>query len=105
MLLDEPVFYSTEIFVEHLGVRLDLGKGIEQSGDAGILVQSLRPGPRKQARQKFRAIGRELDQRFVHQMFEHVLAANVDDKCDLRLKRYDVREVLFRPDAGVSAAW
>src|SRR6266850_2854847 len=104
MLLDEPVFYGTEIFVEQLGIRLDLVKSIEQSGDAGILVQTLRPGPRKQAGQKFRAIGRQLDQRFVHQVFEHVLAANVDDERDLRLKRYDIREVLFRSDADVSAA-
>src|SRR5439155_23059827 len=31
----------------------------------------------------------------VHQVLDHVLPADVENKCDARLKRNDVREVLF----------
>src|SRR5262249_15191598 len=60
---------------------------------------------REQPRDELRAVSGKLEQRLVHQMGDHVAAANVEDDRDLWLQRGDVGKVLLRADAEVNAAW
>ena len=58
----------------------------------------------EETRQEIRAILRELDDRFVHQVLEHGLAADIDDEGDAGLNRYEICEVLIGPHANICAA-
>src|SRR4029453_16413181 len=46
---------------------------------------------------------RKVEQCLVHQVLEHVVAADVDDECELWVQRCDVGKVLLRPYADVNA--
>ena len=59
---------------------------------------------REEARDEVGAIGRQLEERLVHQVQLQVAAADVDDERDRRLEGRDVGEVLFGADADVGAA-
>ena len=59
---------------------------------------------RKQARQKLHPRGRQLDDRLVHQMQQHVLPPDVDDERHPRFQCRDVGEVLIGSDSQVDAA-
>ena len=50
-------------------------------------------------RDELRAVSRQLEERFVHQLQVQIAAADVDDECHPRLKRGDVGEILFGADA------
>src|SRR6266576_3761327 len=52
---------------------------------------------------KIEAIAGGFDQRLIHEVLDRVLAADIDNEGDLRLKRNDVRKVLFRSDTDVCA--
>src|SRR6185369_17230586 len=47
----------------------------------------------------------EFKQAFVHEVQQHVLPADVDDKHNFWPKRCDIGEVLFRSHAKINAAW
>ncbi len=61
-------------------------------------------GLREEARDELGAVGRQLEERLVHQVELQVPAADVHDERDRRLEGGDVGEVLFGPDADVRAA-
>ena len=81
--------------------RVEGGKEIRRRG---VLGEVRRLRPREQQRHEFGAIGRQLEQRLVHQMQIAVAAPDVHDERDARLERGDVGEVLLGPDAEIDAA-
>src|SRR5215467_14957906 len=52
---------------------------------------------------KIGAVRRQLEKRPIHHQLEHVLPADVDDECHLRVERRDVCKVLLRPHAKIDA--
>src|SRR5262249_26239594 len=93
-----------EIPLEQCGIGLLGDERIEELPDGGRRIEARRTRTREQLRQELRAIGGRLEQRFVHQVRDHVAAPNVEDDRELRLQRHDVREVLLRTDAEVHVA-
>src|SRR5262249_51372336 len=64
-------------------------------------IQSLWTFSRKQSRQEIRAIARKLKQRFVQEMFEHIVPPNIEHEGHPRSYGRDVGEVLLGADADV----
>ena len=52
---------------------------------------------------KLSAVGRHFEDALVQQVFEHHVAADVDDERDFRLQRRYIRKVLFRTNSEICA--
>src|SRR5580765_3798601 len=61
--------------------------------------------PRVKKREKLDTISREFKQCLIHQVFQHVLPANVDNERDFWLQRRNVSEVLLRSHTDINATW
>ena len=69
-----------------------------------LFMETFRPYTRKQHREKIRAIRGKFENGLVHHEFQHVLPPDIGDEGNSRLKRNDIRKVLFRADPHVDAA-
>src|ERR1051326_2079982 len=69
----------------------------------GYLIQPCSGPSREQPGNKVGAVWREFEQCLIDEVFEHVLAADIEDKGDLRSRRRNVREVLLRSDTEIYA--
>ena len=83
--------------------RLDLLVRRENLVDRRRGGQPGRPRAAEEARDELGPIGRELEERLVHQVQVEVAAPDVHDERHRRLQRGDVGEVLFGADAHVGA--
>ena len=105
MMVAKLIQHRFEIMLCKFRVRLSRVQSLEQALCRGMFVEVLGQLPREQHRKERGSIFRELEQCFVHQVFEHVLPANIDDERELRTQRSHVSEVLVRADTQVDATW
>ncbi len=84
--------------------RLDVPERVHKVCRAALVGQAGGPLLVEQQRDEVGAVGRQLEQRLVHQVHVQVAAPDVGDEHHLRLERRDVREVLLRPHAQIHAA-
>ncbi len=97
VILDRP-----EVFlVDRLGTGLccRIPVRLDELARGGLRRKPRRTRLREQARDELRAVGRQLEQRLVHQLQVQIAAADVDDEGHPRLERGDVGEILFGADA------
>ena len=104
VLLDEHVAHGLQVFLVQRAIRLDLAVPVEEFLGRRRRVKTRRAFAREQPREELRAIGRELEERLVHQVLLQIAASDVGNEGDMRLERGDVREVLVGTDAQVHAA-
>ncbi len=96
---------SCEVLLEHRLVRAHAAVRRQHVGGGRRPGHAAGPRAREQPRHEVGAIVGHLDDRLVHEVLHHVLAADVDDERHARLERGDVGEVLVRSDAEVDAVW
>src|SRR5688572_31130557 len=89
--------------VEKFLVRLGRFKCLEKGRYIRFGIEPRRASPRKQPRHEVRTIGRRFEQGLVEEVFQHVLAPNVDDEGHCRPERGDVGEILLGPDSDIDA--
>src|SRR5688572_32849521 len=89
---------------EQNSLGLNIVVGVEKLFDAGFLGQSLWTRPRKQRRYKVRATVRQLEERLIEKVLQHVQPPDIDDEADLWIECQHVGEVLFRADPDVDPA-
>ena len=103
MLLQQKVFDVLKVLLECLVIRQRPEVGVEQFVHGRLFTQSGGTFPGKQPGHKFRAVGGHFKERFVDQVLQHILAADIDDERDLRTDGGNVSKILFRSDAQVNA--
>jgi hypothetical protein len=62
------------------------------------------PHAREQITHEVCAVGRHLEERFVHEQLHHVLPPDVDDERELRLQHRRVRKILLGTNADINTA-
>ena len=100
---DEAVQHVLQVFREQLFAGRRAIVRVEHLVQGRRASESVRPLAREQPRHEIGAIVGHLDDRLVHQVLEHVLAADVDDERHARMERRDVGEVLIGPHAEIHA--
>ncbi len=90
--------------VHRLVRRRDVPVRGHQLRDGSRRCQSGRTRFGEEPRNEFRPVGRQLEQRLVHQLHVEVAAPDVGDERDARANRGDVGEVLFGSNSEVHAA-
>src|SRR5262245_9265233 len=86
-----------------IGIRLYGGESFKDLLWCEVL-RPIRNPPSKQSGQKLDAVAGKLEECLVDQMQEHVLPADIDDECHLRLERRDIGEVLIWANTQVHAS-
>ena len=94
----------TAFFDGQFAIGGDRRVGVPEALDRCRGVEVRRPRLREQQRDEIRAILRELEHGFEHQVLHHRLAADVHDEGHGGTDRGDVRQVLLGTDAEVDAA-
>ena len=75
-----------QVFGLTIRVRFGVLVSVEQLSRTRFGIEASGPHTRKQPAYEVRAVGRKLEERFVHQQFQHVLPPDIDHESDLRLQ-------------------
>src|SRR6185295_8131681 len=99
----ETINGHAQILLEQIAVRVCRAIRVEQRFGRRTGAETGRARPGKQFGNKIRTVGREFNECLVEEVFNHVLAADIDDKGDSRLQSRNVSEVLLRADSQINA--
>src|SRR5215471_9099661 len=99
------VFDRLQISSIEFRIRRRSAESLEQSARRRVLGQACRRLAGKQSRQEIGAIGRHLENRLIHEVFDHVVTPDVEYERNLRLQSRNVGEVLLRTDSEIDTTW